>query len=115
MINCDNNNMSVEQILMSILTLDANGNCSVRLIPVVDGNAPYKNCGNNKMDDLALFKSIIGVDGNNNMGIRVIQGSDAGTNCVDCDNKNIPFMDQIRNHIIGLADDGFPALRLATL
>ena len=75
MLDCNLNHLSLDQILASLLTIDANGNCSVRLIPVADGDAPYKDCDNNQMDNTALFKSIIGVDANNNLGIRVIEGN----------------------------------------
>lgn len=115
MLGCDNNNLTLDQILASILAKDSNGNCSFRIIPVADGNAPYKDCDLANIDFVTLLNMVIGTDVNDRLGIRVIQGTDSSDQCIECDNSHIPLSDQVQNHVIGLAADGFPALRLAEL
>lgn len=112
--DCTNNHLTPEEMLMSMLTTDTNGNCALRLIPVADGDADYKDCDLANISALDLFRLIVDVDGNGNLGLRVIEGTDAGTDCVGCNNNNISFKDQVLNHVIGLGSDGNPALRLAT-
>lgn len=115
MLGCDKNNLSVDQILMNLLAKDSNGNCSLRLIEVVDGDAPYKDCDLANISAQDLFKLIVGVDGSGKLGLRVILGTASADDCVDCANSNLSFEDLLTNHVIGLGDDGLPALRLATV
>lgn len=115
MLDCTNNNLSLDQILNAILIRDANGNCSINTIPVVDGNDDFKTCLNNNLGNRQLLNQLLGVDINGNLGVRIIQGVASATNCKDCDNQNIPIQDMIANHVIGLAADGYPALRLGAL
>lgn len=114
-IDCTNKQLSIIDILQSLLTTDTNGNCGIRLIPVADGNADFPDCDFKHLDDLAILQLLIDVDGNGNLGLRVIETTEvvAGTNCVDCDNKHLPVDEQIKRRVIGLSADGNPALRLA--
>lgn len=113
-LDCDNNNLSLEQILASIIAENTEGNCAIRLIPVAAAaDVDWKTCEARNQSLDQLIKRIVGVDGNGNIGIRVILGTDATTNCKDCSKNQLPLEDIFINHVIGLADDGHPALRLA--
>lgn len=115
-LTCDNNNLSLEQIIGAILTTGAlNGNCALRFIPVADGNADWADCGNNNQDLDQLIKRLVGVDVNGNLGIRVIEVTDSTNGCIDCNKTNQPLEDIVARSVIGLAADGHPALRIATL
>ena len=52
-IACDKKQLSLIDILQSLLTTDTNGNCGIRLIPVADGNADFPDCDFKHLDDLA--------------------------------------------------------------
>ncbi len=114
-LDCNNNNLSIEQIIGSILALDTGGACALRIIPVADGGGDWADCDNTNQDTDQLIKRLVGVDGNGNIGIRVIEVTDSGDNCLDCSNQNQPLKDIVARSVIGLAADGHPALRLATL
>lgn len=111
-IDCTDNNLSPELYLRSTLGEDSNGNCAVRLIEVVDGNAPVETCDLNHLTAFEFLKKILDVDGNGKLAIRVIQGTDSGNQCIDCDNNHKTLEDLLLHSLIGLADDGRPALRL---
>lgn len=116
-LDCTNNNLSLEQILRSVLANSDTGACALRIIPVADGGGDWADCANTNQDIDQLIKRIVGLDANGNLGIRVIEVTEppAGENCVDCDNNKLPLEDIVSRSVIGLAADGHPALRLATL
>lgn len=107
----------MEQLLGAILANSTTGDCAIRIIPVADGGADWADCDNTNQDNEQLIKRLIGVDGNGNLGIRVIEVTEppAGENCADCDNQNLAVEEIVARSVIGLAADGHPALRLATL
>lgn len=117
MLDCTNNNLSLEQILGAILASDALGQCALRFIPVADGQAEWKDCDAANQDVDQLIKRLIRMDGNGNLGIGVIEVTEppAGSNCIDCDQTNRSAKEIVVNSVIGLAADGHPALRIATL
>jgi hypothetical protein len=111
-LDCNNNNLSPELYFKGALGQDTNGNCAIRLIEVGDGNAPVKSCDLANISAFDFFKKIIEIDANGNLAIRVIQGTDSGNQCLNCNNSYTTIEDLILNSLIGLADDGRPALRL---
>jgi hypothetical protein len=119
-LTCDNNNLTPEQIFAAILTQqEVSGFCALRIIKVADGGADWADCDNTNQDVDTLIKRLVGVDGNGNLGLRVIEVTEpaAGANCIECSNANahLPLKEIAARSIIGLAADGHPALRLATL
>jgi len=117
-LDCNNNNLSLDQILGAIIAReDLTGNCGLRFIPVADGGGDWADCANTNQSIDQLIKRLVGVDGNGNLGIRVIEVTETpgGENCLDCSNQNIPYEDIVARSVIGLAADGHPALRIATL
>ena len=114
-LDCTNNNLTLEQIIGAILAKATTGDCALRFIPVADGNADWADCDNNNQDLEQLIKRLVGLDVNNQLGIRVIEVTDSGDNCLDCSNMNLPLEDIVTRSVIGLAADGHPALRIATL
>jgi hypothetical protein len=111
-IDCNNNSLTIDDITISMLGRDGNGNCSVRLLEVVDGNAPYEDCSLNNLSALELIQLIADVDGNGKIALRVIKGVDNGDDCVNCSNSSEGLKDLILHDVIGLAVDGLPALRI---
>lgn len=115
-LDCIYNSLTFEQLMSALLTRNEDGNCAIRLIPVAAGDPDddwSKDCDHATHTESDKLRLVLGVDGDGKVGIRVILGVSVNENCINCDNQNIPFGDQIWNHVIGTADDGLPALRLA--
>ena len=111
-IDCNNNNLSPELYFRNSIGVDGNGNCAIRLKKVLDGNAPVESCNLKNLSALELLKMILDIDVNGHIAIRVIEGVDSGAQCLDCQNNYTSLEDLILHSLIGLADDGQPALRL---
>ena len=111
-LDCNNNNLTPELYLRGAIGVDGNGNCAIRLIEVVDGNAPVEECDLKSLTAFEFFKKILDVDASGNIAIRVIQGTDSGNQCLDCNNNFTTLEDLFLHSLIGLASDGKPALRL---
>ena len=111
-LDCTNNNLTVEDYLKGILGKDANDNCALRLLVVGDGNAPYQTCDISTLSAKELLMQILDVNAQNKLALRVIQGVDSGDDCIDCNNNHETLEELIANSVIGLADDGKPALRI---
>ena len=115
-LDCNTNNLSIDQIFGAILAkATGDGACALRFIPVGDGGGDWADCANTNQDIDQLINRLTGMDVNGRLGIRVIEVTDSGDNCLDCSNQNLPLQDIFTRSVIGLGDDGHPALRIATL
>ena len=111
-IDCTNNDLSKDDYIRSILGNDGNGNCAIRLLEVVDGDAPYEDCNLNDLSAIELLQMLIDVNGNGKLALRVISGVDNDTNCVSCNDTDLDLKHLFFHNVVGLSSDGKPALRI---
>lgn len=112
MIDCTNNHITAEEFVRSLLVKFTETHAGLRITKVtIDPlNAEPIQCGNVPTIEDA-FKLVLGTGSNGKVAIRVVETADTDTDFVGC-STNLPTKELLK-HLLVMADDGQPALRLA--
>lgn len=70
-VNCDLKNLSFEDLVKSLLTIDDNGCPAIRYIESTDSGTPFINCDNKNVTLADALRGAIELDVNGNPALRL--------------------------------------------